>query len=161
MFSFMIRMNSLKVIWKSSIIVSIFLLLSSRCISIPGHSPGSICYYFPNIDLVCCGDVLFKRSVGRTEYIPFLLWLYASWSSVPSLDGTGDFDQLITGIKTKLLVRIFLSPLYRRHCQERWISSLVMEITPLLATKSSTILMLEITNFPHSFVNKTNTKQNA
>lgn len=32
----------------------------------PGHSPGSLSFYFPNERLVFVGDVLFKGSVGTT-----------------------------------------------------------------------------------------------
>lgn len=31
----------------------------------PGHSPGSVCYYFP--DMIFTGDTLFKDGVGRTD----------------------------------------------------------------------------------------------
>ena len=34
----------------------------------PGHTPGSISYYFPTEGVVCVGDVLFYRSVGRTDF---------------------------------------------------------------------------------------------
>lgn len=51
---------------------------------IPGHSPGSICLYAE--EHVFVGDVLFAGSVGRTD-----------------LPG-GDFDLLISGIRSKLLV---------------------------------------------------------
>ena len=34
---------------------------------IPGHSPGSVGFYFPNARLIISGDVLFKGSVGRTD----------------------------------------------------------------------------------------------
>ena len=33
----------------------------------PGHSPGSVSFYFPSEKLLLCGDVLFKGSVGRTD----------------------------------------------------------------------------------------------
>lgn len=37
------------------------------CIATPGHSPGSMCFYFSNLNLICTGDTLFKGSVGRTD----------------------------------------------------------------------------------------------
>ncbi len=52
---------------------------------IPGHSPGSIVLYSPGEQYVIVGDVLFNGSIGRTD-----------------LPG-GDYDQLITGIETKLM----------------------------------------------------------
>jgi hydroxyacylglutathione hydrolase len=33
----------------------------------PGHSPGSLCFYFENEKVVIAGDVLFKGSVGRYD----------------------------------------------------------------------------------------------
>ncbi len=50
----------------------------------PGHSPGSISYYYPGGNWVVAGDVLFSGSIGRTD-----------------LPG-GNFDTLITAIRTKL-----------------------------------------------------------
>jgi hydroxyacylglutathione hydrolase len=34
---------------------------------VPGHSPGSVAFYFPQQHLLIGGDVLFKGSVGRTD----------------------------------------------------------------------------------------------
>jgi glyoxylase-like metal-dependent hydrolase (beta-lactamase superfamily II) len=44
-------------------------LLGQPCkvIATPGHSPGSLSYYFPDASAVFVGDVLFYRSVGRTD----------------------------------------------------------------------------------------------
>lgn len=33
----------------------------------PGHSPGSICFYCPKQHFIIGGDVLFHRSIGRTD----------------------------------------------------------------------------------------------
>lgn len=45
-------------------------LLGSVCkvLGTPGHSPGSLSFYFPVPGAVFCGDVLFYRSVGRTDF---------------------------------------------------------------------------------------------
>ncbi|PCJ67652.1 MAG: MBL fold hydrolase [Bacteroidetes bacterium] len=53
---------------------------------VPGHSPGSVCFYNSIKGYVIGGDVLFQGSIGRTD-----------------LPG-GDFDTLIRSIRTKLLV---------------------------------------------------------
>ncbi|CAH1001234.1 Hydroxyacylglutathione hydrolase GloC [Neolewinella maritima] len=51
----------------------------------PGHSPGSICFYNAAEGYVIAGDVLFRRSIGRTD-LPM-----------------GDHDALIGSILTKLM----------------------------------------------------------
>lgn len=38
-----------------------------KVISVPGHSPGSICFYCEAQDFVIGGDVLFRESIGRTD----------------------------------------------------------------------------------------------
>jgi len=50
----------------------------------PGHSPGSISFYHAPSKMLISGDVLFRMSIGRTD-----------------LPG-GDFDTLISAIRTKL-----------------------------------------------------------
>lgn len=52
----------------------------------PGHSPGSVCFYNEDDGFVIGGDVLFQGSIGRTD-----------------LPG-GDFDTLMTSIRSKLYV---------------------------------------------------------
>lgn len=44
-------------------------LLGQNCsvLATPGHTPGSLSYYFPDMGLFFGGDVLFARSVGRTD----------------------------------------------------------------------------------------------
>jgi hydroxyacylglutathione hydrolase len=56
-----------------------------KILHVPGHSPGSICLYMPSDNLLICGDVLFKGSIGRTDLL------------------RGDYDLLIRGIKEKLM----------------------------------------------------------
>ncbi|HKK33940.1 MAG TPA: MBL fold metallo-hydrolase, partial [Desulfomicrobiaceae bacterium] len=45
-------------------------LLGEVCqvLETPGHSPGCVAYYFPAIKAVFSGDLLFYRSVGRTDF---------------------------------------------------------------------------------------------
>jgi len=52
----------------------------------PGHSPGSISFYFKDVALVVSGDALFQASIGRTD-----------------LPG-GNHDELLRSIHNKLLV---------------------------------------------------------
>lgn len=33
----------------------------------PGHSPGSMCFWFADANLVVVGDTLFRRGIGRTD----------------------------------------------------------------------------------------------
>jgi hydroxyacylglutathione hydrolase len=54
-------------------------------IETPGHSPGSVSYYFKESQLVFSGDALFEGSIGRTD-----------------LPG-GNYDILLKSIHTKLL----------------------------------------------------------
>jgi len=34
----------------------------------PGHSPGSICVYWPDKKALICGDLVFHESVGRVDF---------------------------------------------------------------------------------------------
>jgi glyoxylase-like metal-dependent hydrolase (beta-lactamase superfamily II) len=56
-----------------------------RVLYVPGHAPGHIALYSETQGFVIAGDVLFKRSIGRTD-----------------LPG-GDMDILLDSIRTKLL----------------------------------------------------------
>ena len=51
---------------------------------VPGHSPGSLAYYIKDENIVFTGDVLFYRSIGRSD-LPM-----------------GDFEQLAKSIREKL-----------------------------------------------------------
>ena len=58
--------------------------LSGCCIHTPGHTPGSMSFYFAAEQLLIAGDTLFLESVGRTD-----------------LPG-GNMPQLIESIQTRL-----------------------------------------------------------
>ncbi len=51
----------------------------------PGHADGSVCYVSNDPDFAVTGDVLFKQSIGRSDF------------------PTGDYDSLMNSISTKLL----------------------------------------------------------
>lgn len=52
----------------------------------PGHSPGSICFYHKESDILIGGDVLFSQSIGRSD-----------------LPG-GDMELLLKSIREKLFI---------------------------------------------------------
>lgn len=55
-----------------------------KCIHIPGHTKGGMCYYFEEEKMVFSGDTLFEYSIGRSDF------------------PTGDGRALIDNIKNKL-----------------------------------------------------------
>lgn len=50
----------------------------------PGHTPGHVVFYLPESKVLFCGDLIFHRSIGRTD-----------------LPG-GDFEQLVHSIRTQV-----------------------------------------------------------
>jgi hydroxyacylglutathione hydrolase len=45
-----------------------FLDLECQCLTTPGHTPGSFSFYFPAAKAAFVGDLVFYRSVGRTDF---------------------------------------------------------------------------------------------
>lgn len=41
--------------------------LSCRVLFTPGHSPGHVCFYFPNQGVLVGGDLIIAGSIGRTD----------------------------------------------------------------------------------------------
>jgi hydroxyacylglutathione hydrolase len=60
--------------------------LPAEVLHTPGHTPGSICLYFPGQQLLLAGDTLFAGSIGRTD-----------------LPG-GDGRQILRSLRDRLLV---------------------------------------------------------
>lgn len=71
-----------------------------KAILIPGHSPGGLAFYCEDAKVVFVGDILFKGSIGRTD-----LW-------------GGNYDLLISGIKSKLLALPDDTVVYSGHGPE-------------------------------------------
>lgn len=63
----------------------------------PGHTPGGICLHNASEGIAFVGDTLFAGSIGRTDF--------------PG----GDYDQLIEGIQTKLLILPETTKIYSGH----------------------------------------------
>jgi len=63
----------------------------------PGHSPGHVCFYCARQQFMISGDVLFNRSIGRTD-----------------LPG-GNHGQLIRSIREKLFVLPDETVVYSGH----------------------------------------------
>ncbi len=68
-----------------------------KAIHVPGHSPGSLCFYSEKEKVLFAGDVLFLESIGRTD-----------------LD-RGDYAALISGISSKLLTLPDETVVYSGH----------------------------------------------
>jgi len=68
-----------------------------KVIEAPGHSPGHVCFYCEKQHFIIGGDVLFQRSIGRTD-----------------LPG-GNHQTLLNSIRTKLLVLPDETKVYSGH----------------------------------------------
>lgn len=42
--------------------------LSPKVLFVPGHAPGHVAFYFEQERILFSGDVLFRRSIGRTDF---------------------------------------------------------------------------------------------
>ncbi|SKA78184.1 MBL fold metallo-hydrolase [Desulfobaculum bizertense] len=63
---------------------TVFAGLKCRVLLTPGHTPGGMSLYFPEIDSVFVGDALFDGAIGRTDFTG------------------GNMQTLLTSIKTQL-----------------------------------------------------------
>lgn len=76
-----------------------------KVIHTPGHAPGHVVFYNPEMNVLINGDVLFRGSIGRTD-LPL-----------------GDHDTLIKSIKTKLFTLPDNTLVYTGHGPETTIGS--------------------------------------
>jgi len=74
--------------------------MEGEVISVPGHTAGSVAFYFPSAGAVFTGDALFAGSIGRTD-----------------LEG-GDFETLVKSITTRLFTLPDETVVYPGHGQE-------------------------------------------
>jgi len=82
---------------------------------VPGHTAGSIAFYFAKAGIVFTGDALFQGSIGRTD-----------------LPG-GSFDVLLNSIREKLFVLPPSTTVYPGHGNETTIEREIMT-NPFFAT---------------------------
>ena len=64
---------------------------------VPGHTPGSLTYYFKDLGVIFTGDTLFKGSIGRTDLM------------------YGNHDLLHEGIKNKIMTLPLQTVAYPGH----------------------------------------------
>lgn len=65
-------------------VIDIFPETPLKVIHTPGHTPGHVCFYSKEENFILVGDVLFRESIGRTDF------------------PRGNFDDLEKSIKTRL-----------------------------------------------------------
>lgn len=71
--------------------------LACQVMATPGHSAGSLSFYFPEAKAVFVGDLLFYRSIGRTDFLG------------------GDYDSLIGSVKTAIFTLPEATTVYPGH----------------------------------------------
>jgi len=71
--------------------------LTCRVLATPGHSPGSLSYYFPEAGAVFVGDLLFYRSIGRTDF------------------AGGDYEVLLRAVREKIFTLPDKTLVYSGH----------------------------------------------
>lgn len=63
----------------------------------PGHTPGGVCFYLPDEEILFAGDTLFCESVGRTDFVG------------------GSMSELVKSIKNRLFILPDLTIVYTGH----------------------------------------------
>lgn len=85
-----------------------------RCLLVPGHTQGGMCYYLEENQILFSGDTLFSRSIGRSDF------------------PTGDGKLLIAAIREKLFALPNATTVYPGH-NERTTIGREKENNPFLA----------------------------
>ena len=71
--------------------------LPCQVLATPGHSAGSLSFYFPQAEAVFVGDLLFYRSIGRTDFTG------------------GDYEALINSVTTAIFTLPGATQVYPGH----------------------------------------------
>ncbi len=74
-----------------------FIGLECRVLDTPGHTPGSLSFYFPAASCAFVGDLIFYRSIGRTDF--------------PG----GSLDALLHSVRTRIFTLPPQTALYAGH----------------------------------------------
>jgi len=74
-----------------------FLDRPCKVLPTPGHSPGSLSLYFPQDHMVFSGDLIFYRSIGRTDF--------------PG----GDYEQLLESVRREIFTLPGETVIYSGH----------------------------------------------
>lgn len=80
--------------------------LDINVLHVPGHAPGSVCYYIEEENVLFSGDTLFKDTIGITDIFPY-----------------GDHKMLVKNIKEKLLTLPGKTVVYAGHGAQTTIAS--------------------------------------
>mgnify|MGYP000678172887 CR=1 FL=1 len=85
-----------------------------KCLFVPGHTPGSICLYFPEQNTLFSGDTIFRGSIGVTHF------------------KGGDFADLKKSIEIKLFTLPDDTRVYPGHGDDFILGEYKEEITRVL-----------------------------
>lgn len=81
-------------------VIDIFKETPLQVMHTPGHTPGHLCFYSKEENFVLVGDVLFKGSIGRTDF-----------------EG-GNFDELANSIRTRLYTLPDITEVFSGHGED-------------------------------------------